>query len=131
MLHIVSRSIVATILILNVIFNCGCATIIKGSSETIYVYCSNGIAKVYIDGSLVGSTPLALDLPTKNVYRLEVRMDGYEDQGKLLTPNIDVGWVVADILCGFLPVFIDGATGSWFTFDTIKHEFTLTMKESK
>lgn len=128
MIRNISRSIISALLILSVVFCSGCATIIKGSNEKIYVDCTNGIAKVYLDGFLVGTTPLVLDLPTKNTYRLEVRMNGHEEQGKLLSSRIDESWVIVDIMLGFVPVLIDAANGTLYTFDETRHTFTLTEK---
>lgn len=107
---------VSLILIITIILT-GCATILKGTSESVSFNSDPGAAKVYVNGVLMGSTPLQLKLESKKVYNVEFKKDGYEPQTLMITNSVSAGYVVVDILFGLFPVIIDAATGAWYSLD--------------
>ena len=93
-----------------------CATLFKGTSEEVN-FGSNPVgAEVWIDGKMMGKTPINFKLITKRTYVIEFK---YEGQTKAVNLNnkIGVGWIVLDVLAGLIPVIIDAATGAWYSFD--------------
>lgn len=95
-----------------------CATLFKGSSEKVNFSSDPASAKVYVNGQLMGSTPFEVKLASNKSYTIEFRKDGYEPKTVLLNNSVGAGWVVLDILGGFIPVVIDAATGSWMQLET-------------
>lgn len=95
----------------------GCAALFKGTSESVEFTSQPSGASVYVNGVLKGKAPLQLRLETKRAYDIEFRLPGHESVSATVTNRIGAGWVVLDILGGFLPVIIDAATGSWYSFD--------------
>lgn len=94
-----------------------CATLFKGSTDDVSFSSDPTGAKVYVNGNLLGTTPVQLELKSKNTYTIEFRKEGYDTRTVLLNNSVGGGWVVLDILGGLLPVVIDAATGNWYQLD--------------
>jgi PEGA domain len=95
----------------------GCATLFKGSTETISYSSDPSEAKVYVNGQLMGTTPFQLQMKSNQTYTIEFRKDGYQDRTVLLNNSVGGGWIVLDVLGGLIPVIIDAATGDWYSLD--------------
>ncbi|MBC7544452.1 MAG: PEGA domain-containing protein [Candidatus Sericytochromatia bacterium] len=95
----------------------GCAAIMKGANEEVSFSSSEDAAKVFINGQDFGSTPLRIKLESNKTYNIEFRKAGFESKMFHITNNIGPGYVVADILMGFIPVIIDAASGAWYQLD--------------
>jgi hypothetical protein len=74
-------------------------------------------AKVFVNGHLMGNTPIQLNLTSKHTYTIEFRKDGFENRTVVVNASVGGGWVILDILGGLLPVIIDAATGDWYSLD--------------
>lgn len=107
-----------------VIFN-GCATIFKGSTEEVSFASEPSDAKVYINGSHIGKTPVQVKLKTKDNYTIEFKKDGFEPRTHIMTNSVGGGWVVLDILGGLIALGVDAATGNWYSFDQTFIKITL------
>lgn len=94
-----------------------CATIFKGSTDDVNFSSDPSGAKVYVNGNLLGTTPVQLELKSKNSYTIEFRKEGYETKTVLLNNSVGGGWIVLDILGGLIPIIIDAATGNWYELD--------------
>lgn len=94
-----------------------CATIFKGSTDDVNFSSDPTGAKVYVNGSLLGTTPLQLKLKSNKTYTIEFMKDGYETKTVILNNSVGAGWVILDILGGLIPVIIDAATGNWYELD--------------
>lgn len=93
-----------------------CATIFKGTSEEVN-FGSNPVgAEVWVDGQLMGKTPINFKLSSKKEYKIEFK---FEDQSKSVVLNNHIGadWIILDVLGGLIPVIIDAATGAWYSLD--------------
>lgn len=95
----------------------GCATLFKGGSQGVNMSSDPSGAKVYVNGQLMGTAPLSLELKVNKTYNIEFRKEGYESRTVSLNNSVGGGWVVLDILGGILPVVIDAATGNWYSLD--------------
>jgi len=109
-LFLISVAIIAFVL-------SGCATLFKGSTDTVNFSSDPGGAKVYVNGSLLGTTPFELELKSNKTYKLEFKKDGFETRTVMLNNSVGAGWIVLDVLGGLLPVIIDAATGNWYNLD--------------
>ncbi|MBF0471855.1 MAG: PEGA domain-containing protein [Gammaproteobacteria bacterium] len=78
----------------------GCATIISGTNEGVTFNSSPEGASVYIDGQIVGTTPLTVPLPKMKKKSVMVKKDGYEvitrDLGKQMDP-VAIGNIIWDL----------------------------------
>jgi len=109
---IVACFFAVTVLLLN-----GCATIFKGTSNNVDFSSDPSGAKVYVNGNLMGTTPVKLKLESKKVYNIEFKKEGFETKTFTITNHVGVGWVILDILVGLIPVVVDAATGAWYSLD--------------
>jgi hypothetical protein len=90
-----------------------CATIFKGATDPIN-FGSNPVgAEVYVDGKLMGKTPLNLELTSKKTYVIDFKI-GDQTKTVNLTNKVGVGWIILDVLAGLVPIIVDAATGSWY-----------------
>jgi len=108
----VSCFFAVTVLLLN-----GCATVFKGTSNNVDLSSDPSGAKVYINGNLMGTTPVKLKLESNKVYYIEFKKEGFETKTFTITNHVGVGWVILDTLGGLVPVVVDAATGAWYSLD--------------
>lgn len=117
------------IAVTTLLFN-SCATIFKGSTDDVSFSSDPSGAKVYVNGVLLGTTPVKLKLKSKNSYTIEIKKEGYETKTVVINNSIGAGWIILDILGGFIPVIIDAATGSWYSLDQ-EHVNAVLEKQQK
>jgi len=115
-----------TILVMN-----GCATIFKGSTDTVNFSSDPSGAKVYVNGSLMGTVPLQLELKSSQTYTIEFRKEGYENKTVILNNSVGAGWIVLDILFGLVPIIVDAATGNWYSLDQAHVNAALEAQQPK
>lgn len=103
--------------VLALLFLVGCATLFKGTSQKVSYSSEPSGAKVYVTGQLMGTTPFELEMKVNRTYTIEFRKEGYENKTVVLNNSIGAGWIILDVLGGFIPVIIDAATGAWYSLD--------------
>jgi len=113
------RYVVTVFLIFSLaVWMTGCATIFKGSTDSIGLNSNPAGARVYADGAEVCSaTPCNVNLKSNKTWNLLFKMDGYKEKSVMVNNSIGAGWIILDILGGLIPVIIDAATGSWYHLD--------------
>ena len=94
----------------------GCATLFANKSPQVSIGSDPDGAKVYVNGSYMGVSPVRVRLKNTRDYTIEFRKDGYQPRTYFLDKHLGGGWLVLDILTGFWP--IDLATGNWFLLDS-------------
>lgn len=109
-------SSISSILLVAYLFS-SCATLFKGSTDTVNFSSDPSGAKVYVNGSLLGTTPVQLELKSNKTYTIEFKKDGFETKTVVLNNSVGAGWIILDILGGIIPVVIDAATGNWYELD--------------
>jgi len=92
----------------------GCATVLKGPKSDLSLSSEPSQARVYVNGSFMGETPLKLQLVSKNSYRISFEKKGYETQTVEIGSAVGTGWIVLGVVTGVVPAIIDGATGAWY-----------------
>ncbi|MDQ7818379.1 MAG: PEGA domain-containing protein [Melioribacteraceae bacterium] len=94
-----------------------CATIFKGSTDTVNFTSEPSSADIYVNGVKMGKTPLQVELKSNKTYNIEYRLEGHETKNYILNNSVGAGYIVLDILFGLFPVIIDAATGNWYSLD--------------
>jgi len=105
------------LLVIITVFCPGCATLFKGVSEPVDFSSNPQGADVYVDGYMRGTTPLRIKLESKNSYTVEFKKDGYEPRIYIITNQVEVKWVILDVIAGLAPVVVDAFTGAWYELD--------------
>ena len=98
-------------------FFIGCAAIEKGTHEEVDFASEPTTAEVYVNGELMGTSPVTLKLESKVTYKIEFRKKGYIAKRYTITNHIGTKWVVFDVILGLAPVLVDAITGAWYELD--------------
>ena len=97
----VQQYILSTILAGSVFLG-GCASIISGNDQSLYVDSTPASALVTLNGEESGNTPVQLNLLRKSAEAIvAIELDGYEPQEIVLTRKTK-GWVWGNVLFGGL-----------------------------
>lgn len=100
-----------------IIYLTGCATLFKGNSNNVDFNSEPQEADVYVNGNLIGKTPVKLKLESKQTYIIEFKKEGYKTKTYNINNHVGVGWIILDVITGLIPVIIDGVTGAWYELD--------------
>lgn len=111
------KKAIAVVCVVSFLSMSGCATLFKGTTENVSMESSPVQADVFVNGQLMGKTPLQLKLATKKEYVVEFRAEGYQPRTYHINNRVGAGWIILDVLGGLIPVIIDAATGAWYKFD--------------
>jgi PEGA domain len=106
----------------------GCATILKGKYQSIAVSSEPSDARVTINGNYAGKTPVITRVNGTKEQVVEVSKDGYSTRTMIVTTSVGAGWIVADFLCGVLPMLVDAITGDWNSLDNSNVNVELDKK---
>jgi len=108
----------------------GCATLFKQKSRTVAFDSDPQGAEVYINGNRMGKTPMPLCLSNLKPVTVTFKKQGYEDKTYIINTKVEGGWVVLDILGGFIPVIIDACTENWYNLDTNEVKVLLDVQRT-
>jgi hypothetical protein len=96
----------------------GCAAILSGSTTQVRLDSDPPGAKVYDNGSLVGTTPTEVNVIKKKDHTFEFRKTGYISMTRVDGASAGAGWIICDVLLtGLIGVVVDAATESWNGLD--------------
>ena len=95
----------------------GCATLLAPSTHPLAIGSNPPAAEVYVNGVKRGTTPVELEFKADQSYTIEFKKEGYETVTHVVHSEVNVGWVVLDVVCGLVPVIVDAATGKWNKLD--------------
>jgi len=93
----------------------GCGTIL-GSTSVISLQSNPPGAAAYVDGRLVGRTPINVQVNTASSHTIAFRAQGYQPVQQTLYRHINVGWVLLDFLWFPIGHIVDAITGNWGYF---------------
>jgi len=92
----------------------GCGLLVHGTRSEVPVRSDPSGAEVWVDGRLVGETPLRLRLKSSRDHTVELRRPGYASQTYRLEAHVEAAFVILDIaLTGVVGVVVDAATRGW------------------
>jgi len=94
-----------------------CATIFKGTGSKLDLSSNPQGAQVFINGNLMGETPVRIKLESKQTYSIEFKKAGYATKTINIQNHVGAGWIILDILGGLIPIIVDAATGAWYDLD--------------
>jgi len=103
------KKVLLIVLVLTMLFVVsGCATVLKGSKQSVSIDSNPAGAEVFVDGSRVGTTPVAVDLKKNKHSSIKVIKDGYEPQQQPLQKEYDMisilnafwDWSTTDLITG-------------------------------
>jgi hypothetical protein len=95
----------------------GCATIMSGGPDRIPVATNPPGASVFVDGVLVGQTPLIVRVdPRFNLGNVRLEKPGFVPINIRRYKSIN-GWFWTNICWAVFPMIVDLATGEWESFD--------------
>jgi hypothetical protein len=95
----------------------GCATILATGRDKLAISSTPVGSEVYVNGALMGVTPIELNLKADKSYVIEFRHKGYLPVTRTVDTKLGGGWLVLDIIFGCVPVIVDAATGNWNYLD--------------
>jgi len=110
------KKFIAVMLVFSFVFS-GCATIFKGSKRGIDFASDPAGAQVFVNGIARGSTPISIKLESNKSYDIEFKRDGYATKTYHISSAVGGGWIVLDLIFGFVPLIVDAATGNWMELD--------------
>jgi hypothetical protein len=106
----------------------GCATIFKGSDQAVTFNSEPSGAEVYVDGKMIGVTPITAKL-RKNTYdTLMIKKDGYQTQTGVLEKKYD-GVALLNIFWDLSTT--DFVSGAAFEYVPNTYMFSLKKEEVK
>ena len=95
----------------------GCATIVAGGPDQIPVTTNPPGAYVYVDGHIIGQTPMMVMLDRRRAMAdIRIYYPGFQPVQIMRSKDVN-GWVFGNILLFIWPVVIDFITGDWQRFD--------------
>ncbi len=62
-------------------------------------------------------------------YAVGCRNPGYETRSQTVNHSIGAGWIILDVLGGFIPLIVDAATGSWNQLENTTVRCSLEVAE--
>jgi hypothetical protein len=109
----------------------GCATILNGSTQKVYIVAPEGTTIRDSGGISVPITNTITNTITNEHYITLKRNRDYvlrfENNGQELLAGVprslESGWIPLDIIFYIAPVFIDMGTNAWYSFDDLKVYF--------
>ncbi len=84
----------------------GCATLFTRPSQHVPIDSIPPAAQVFVDGTFVGTTPIALELEKRAEHEVLLRL-GDQEQTVTLRSGIDGAYVALDVA-------VDAGTGRWY-----------------
>ena len=95
----------------------GCATIVAGGPDTIPINTNPPGAYVYVDGIVVGQTPMIVTLNrSRSLGDIRIYYPGFQPVQITRYKSLN-GWVFGNFFLAIWPVIIDFVTGDWQRFD--------------
>jgi len=99
--------------LITAMFCTGCATLFSKSNQKVMFQTNEPGANVFLDGQLVGKTPVEFEINNNNDHIVRFEKTGFESNTVFLNTSIGGGWIILDILGGLIPVIVDAGTGKW------------------
>lgn len=106
------------------VFLVSCASIVKGTKQTITINSNVDGATVYLDGIMVGTTPFVGDIK-KNKAALTIQKEGYKTYTLSLSKSLEPMFFGNIITGGTLGSITDFATGAAYTYSPSSYQIEM------
>lgn len=111
-----SRAAAFGVLFLALALQTSCATMVNGTTQTVWVSSEPMGATVYVDRVKVGKTPLHICLARSDNHMVGMKLEGHEPYEIMMTRSYSK-WLLGNLFIGGLPgLTIDALTGSCYRF---------------
>jgi len=109
----------------------GCATIVAGGPDDFSVATKPPGAYVYLNGHVVGQTPMTISLDRSRHSFADIRVyyPGFQPVAFTRYQAFNM-WVLGNFFIGMIPAVVDFATGNWQRFDDDDITVTLVPGDS-
>ncbi len=109
----------------------GCGTIMHGKKQAISIESQPTGARVTVDGTAIGTTPLIWPLERKNEHYIRIDLDGYESFEIALNQRIS-GWVWGNLLPGaVIGIGLDAVTGGLYNLSPNQRRAHLGRRQAR
>lgn len=103
-----------------------CATIIAGGPDEIPVTTNPPGAYVYLNGQVVGQTPMVITLDRSRAFGdIRIYYPGFNPVVITRYKNFNL-WTIGNFFIGMIPVIVDIVTNNWQRFDEDEIAIALT-----
>lgn len=110
----------------------GCATLFKSNnSSALAINSSPAHAKVFVNGTYRGTTPVNLKMSPDRAYDIRLERDGYDPLVYHVGKKVGTKWIILDILGGGIPILVDAITGNWYELEESDISLSLNEKQEK
>lgn len=109
----------------------GCASIVKGTTQTVSINSNVSGAEVIVNGERVGVTPYTGPIKRKSGTTVTVQKPGYQTKTVTLTTEIESVFWGNIIIGGVLGSTTDLATGAMYYYAPATLEIDLNKAEGK
>lgn len=104
---------ILSVFLLSVVFTLtGCASIVDGSEQMIVFQSMPNDAEIYIDGKLMGKTPLTVPVERAEGKSFTIRKDGYKEQTIKMPVKLNPTFWGNLIIGGAVGSSTDSSTGA-------------------
>lgn len=112
------KYIILSLSFLSFLIISGCATILNGSKQDVQINSDPSGAKVYVNNTYQGETPLTKSMERKSEnIEIKIKLDGYKTYSLNLRRNFNGTTLVNIVLGGIIGIGIDAATGAMYKLD--------------
>ncbi len=103
-----------------------CATIVAGGPDDVPVSTNPPGAYVYLDGQIVGQTPMVITLDrTRSLGDIRIYYPGFNPVVITRYKHVNL-WIIGNFFLGLIPIVVDLVTGNWQAFDDDEISIALT-----
>lgn len=106
-----------------------CATLFGPKTHPLSLSSDPYPAEVYVDGQLMGETPVTFFLKADKPYEIEFCKEGYKPARRYVGTAVGNEWLILDILGGLIPVIVDASTGNWNYLEPDRFHVVLEKEE--
>jgi hypothetical protein len=112
-----SSTAARTVVFLVLLASTGCATLFAGGPDEIPVRTNPPGAYVYVDGRIVGRTPVLISLDRNHsIGDIRIYYPGFMPVQVLRSKSFNL-WTLGNFFLAIIPVVVDLATGDYMAFD--------------
>ncbi len=111
-----------------VLLSAGCASIFDGTTQQVTFDSSPTGAEVYVDGVLLGVTPLTSSLKRKKNSTLTVKKEGYIDRVIPMATTMNMTFLGNLVTGGAFGTTTDSATGAIHKYEPGQYFVTLSAE---